>query len=175
MQGYYQIAAFSVPREPVAAEEGDSTLVDYILVSRRSRDRAGLRYQRRGIDDDANVANFVETETIMRVEVGRRWKLQLFNTHYYRVLLQREGFSNVFSHVQIRGSSKVLSYVNFVVAHVTQSLSIGNKKGTASNPPLNLHRIGHTIRHWMLSADTSGRPYLPMALMCVWRHLTHSR
>ncbi|KAI0718313.1 SacI homology domain-containing protein [Fomitopsis betulina] len=84
MQGYYQIAAFSVPREPVAAEEGDSTLVDYILVSRRSRDRAGLRYQRRGIDDDANVANFVETETIMRVE--------------------REGFSNVFSHVQIRGS-----------------------------------------------------------------------
>ncbi|KZT71284.1 hypothetical protein DAEQUDRAFT_724233 [Daedalea quercina L-15889] len=84
MQGYYQIAAFHVPREPVASEEGDAALVDYIVVSRRSRDRAGLRYQRRGIDDDANVANFVETETIMRVE--------------------REGFSNVFSHTQIRGS-----------------------------------------------------------------------
>lgn len=40
-----------------------------MVVSRRSRYRAGLRYQRRGIDDDANVANFVETETIMRVEV----------------------------------------------------------------------------------------------------------
>ncbi|KAH8106812.1 SacI homology domain-containing protein [Cristinia sonorae] len=84
MQGFYQIATFSVPREPVAGETGDAAIVDYIIVSRRSRDRAGLRYQRRGIDDDANVANFVETETIMRVE--------------------REAFVNVFSHIQIRGS-----------------------------------------------------------------------
>lgn len=75
MQGYYQIAAFHVPREPVASEQGDAAIVDYILVSRRSRDRAGLRYQRRGIDDDANVANFVETETIMRVEVSVRWQV----------------------------------------------------------------------------------------------------
>ncbi|OBZ69155.1 Proteasome subunit beta type-5 [Grifola frondosa] len=84
MQGFYQIASFSIPREPVVSEEGDFAFVDYILISRRSRDRAGLRYQRRGIDDDANVANFVETESIVRVE--------------------REGLSNVFSHVQIRGS-----------------------------------------------------------------------
>jgi phosphatidylinositol 4-phosphatase len=69
MQGFYQISRFEVPREPVAQEEGDSAVVDYIIISRRSRDRAGLRYQRRGIDDDAHVANFVETETIMRVEV----------------------------------------------------------------------------------------------------------
>ncbi|KII89160.1 hypothetical protein PLICRDRAFT_40794 [Plicaturopsis crispa FD-325 SS-3] len=84
MQGYYQIASFHIPREPVAQEEGDSAAVDYVIVSRRSRERAGLRYQRRGVDDDAHVANFVETETIMRVE--------------------REGASNVFSYVQIRGS-----------------------------------------------------------------------
>lgn len=69
MQGYFQIAHFGVPREPEASEEGEFAVVDYVLVSRRSRDRAGLRYQRRGIDDDANAANFVETETIMRVEV----------------------------------------------------------------------------------------------------------
>lgn len=69
MQGFYQITSFKIPREPVEGEEGDSTSVDYILVSRRSRDRAGLRYQRRGIDDDAHVANFVETETVVRVEV----------------------------------------------------------------------------------------------------------
>ena len=43
--------------------------MEYTIISRRSRYRAGLRYQRRGIDEDANVANFVETETIMRVEV----------------------------------------------------------------------------------------------------------
>ena len=70
MQGFFQIASFAVPREPEASEDGNAALVDYILVSRRSRDRAGLRYQRRGIDDDANAANFVETETIMRVEVS---------------------------------------------------------------------------------------------------------
>jgi len=69
MQGHYQISSFNVAREPVEKEEGDHAVVDYVIVSRRSRDRAGLRYQRRGVDDEAHVANFVETETIMRVEV----------------------------------------------------------------------------------------------------------
>ena len=35
------------------------------LISRRSTKRAGLRYLRRGIDDDGNVANFAETEQIL--------------------------------------------------------------------------------------------------------------
>lgn len=35
------------------------------LVSRRSRHRAGTRYKRRGIDEDGNVANYVETEQIL--------------------------------------------------------------------------------------------------------------
>ncbi|KDQ60929.1 hypothetical protein JAAARDRAFT_124474 [Jaapia argillacea MUCL 33604] len=84
MQGYYQVSSFDIPREPVEGESGDFARVEYIVVSRRSRNRAGLRYQRRGIDDDAHVANFVETETIVRVE--------------------REGISNLFSYVQMRGS-----------------------------------------------------------------------
>jgi hypothetical protein len=87
MQGHYQISTFPIPREPVLNESGDFVLADYIVVSRRSRDRAGLRYQRRGVDEDAHVANFVESESVMRVE--------------------REGFSNIFSYVQIRGSSGV--------------------------------------------------------------------
>ncbi|CAJ0832162.1 11545_t:CDS:10 [Entrophospora sp. SA101] len=33
---------------------------DFILISRRSRDRAGLRYQRRGINENGDVANFVD-------------------------------------------------------------------------------------------------------------------
>jgi phosphatidylinositol 4-phosphatase len=73
MQGRYQIASFEVPRDAVLQESGDYAVVDYIIVSRRSKDRAGLRYQRRGVDDDAHVANFVETETIMRVEVRSRF------------------------------------------------------------------------------------------------------
>jgi hypothetical protein len=67
MQGYFQVARFNIPPDPITHDE--NIPVEYTIVSRRSRYRAGLRYQRRGIDDDANVANFVETETIMRVEV----------------------------------------------------------------------------------------------------------
>lgn len=71
MQGHIQVSTFHIPREPVVYETGDSALVQYMLFSRRSRDRAGLRYQRRGVDDDANVANFVETEAVMHVEVSK--------------------------------------------------------------------------------------------------------
>lgn len=67
MQGYFQVARFNIPPNPITHD--DDTSVEYTIISRRSRYRAGLRYQRRGIDEDANVANFVETETIMRVEV----------------------------------------------------------------------------------------------------------
>ncbi|OZJ06113.1 hypothetical protein BZG36_01058 [Bifiguratus adelaidae] len=38
---------------------------DFILISRRSKDRAGMRYQRRGINEAGSVANFVETEQIV--------------------------------------------------------------------------------------------------------------
>ncbi|KAF8969687.1 SacI homology domain-containing protein [Flammula alnicola] len=82
MQGYCQVTQFSIPADPVIVDE--DSLVDYIIISRRSRYRPGLRYQRRGIDDAAHVANFVETETIMRVE--------------------REEKENIFAYVQIRGS-----------------------------------------------------------------------
>ena len=88
MQGHYQISTIPIPREPVLHESGDFVLADYVVVSRRSRDRAGLRYQRRGVDEGAHVANFVESESVMRVE--------------------REGSVNVFSFVQIRGSSESL-------------------------------------------------------------------
>jgi hypothetical protein len=67
MQGYFQVAQFNIPPDPATHDE--ESLVEYTIVSRRSRYRAGLRYQRRGVDGDANVANFVETETIMRVVV----------------------------------------------------------------------------------------------------------
>lgn len=67
MQGYFQCARFNIPPDPITHNE--DIPVEYTIISRRSRYRAGLRYQRRGIDEDANVANFVETETIMRVEV----------------------------------------------------------------------------------------------------------
>ncbi|CAD8156041.1 unnamed protein product [Paramecium octaurelia] len=54
--------------------------LDFYLMSRRSSQRAGTRYNVRGIDDNGNVANFVETEQII-----------YYNNHCC-------------SHLQVRGS-----------------------------------------------------------------------
>lgn len=49
---------------------GSHTL-DFALVTRRSRFRAGTRYFRRGIDEDGSVANFNETEQIFTSHEGQ--------------------------------------------------------------------------------------------------------
>ncbi|KIO16148.1 hypothetical protein M407DRAFT_34214 [Tulasnella calospora MUT 4182] len=91
MQGYFQISTFHVsdPDDRIYGPNDQSApkeiSIQYAIISRRSKERAGLRYQRRGIDDDAKVANCVETETVIQVK--------------------RQGTWNVLSHVQIRGSS----------------------------------------------------------------------
>jgi hypothetical protein len=74
MQGYFQVSYFHMPKEDIAplgteAEEPKTLKVQYTIISRRSKERAGLRYQRRGIDENSQVANFVETETITQVKV----------------------------------------------------------------------------------------------------------
>ena len=46
------------------AKTGKSSMPSYLtIISRLSCRRAGTRFNSRGIDDDGNVANFVETET----------------------------------------------------------------------------------------------------------------
>jgi synaptojanin len=63
--------------QQTVCKENNITL---ILISRRSCDRTGTRYNCRGVDDEGNVANFVETEQIL-----------ITNNNY-------------FSYVQVRGS-----------------------------------------------------------------------
>lgn len=60
---------------------------DITVISRRSTKRAGLRYLRRGIDDDGNVANNVESEQILS-PADATW----------------DPAAKVYSFVQIRGS-----------------------------------------------------------------------
>lgn len=60
MQGYVEIEQCEIEEQPF----------EFTLISRRSRDRSGLRYQRRGIDEDGNTANFVETEQLLRIVVN---------------------------------------------------------------------------------------------------------
>lgn len=55
------------------------------LISRRSVNRPGLRYLRRGVDDDGNTANTVETEQILSVP---EW----------------DSSHNAYSYLQLRGS-----------------------------------------------------------------------
>jgi hypothetical protein len=104
VQGFFQVASFTIPLDPELSEAGDTTRVEYIIMSRRSRDRAGLRYQRRGVDDEAHVANFVETETVIRLEVRGPKNPRIIPLTL--PLSQRENIANIFSYVQIRGSSK---------------------------------------------------------------------
>lgn len=55
------------------------------LISRRSVKRPGLRYLRRGVDDEGNTANNVETEQILSVP-------------------DRDSAHNIYSYLQVRGS-----------------------------------------------------------------------
>ncbi|KAJ5161890.1 hypothetical protein N7492_007282 [Penicillium capsulatum] len=75
--------------ESPAAEavEPDSPKRNFLLtlISRRSVNRPGLRYLRRGVDDEGNAANTVETEQILSVP---DW----------------DSSHNVYSYMQVRGS-----------------------------------------------------------------------
>ncbi|KAI8971754.1 SacI homology domain-containing protein [Mycotypha africana] len=57
---------------------------DFALISRRSRERAGMRYQRRGVNEEGQTANYVETEQT--------------------VIFQKDNVTHVASFIQIRGS-----------------------------------------------------------------------
>ncbi|GAA5953997.1 hypothetical protein JCM3765_000719 [Sporobolomyces pararoseus] len=78
LQPYQSLSAGVDPNAPTSI---DLTLV---LISRRSIERPGLRYQRRGINPSGGVANFVETEFI--------------------VSCLRDGTKHSCAFVQIRGS-----------------------------------------------------------------------
>lgn len=82
IQGFVQIEELVVNYNESSDDEKsspetppqDSTCVDDIhprflvaLISRRSRHRAGMRYKRRGVDKNGNVANYVETEQLIHV------------------------------------------------------------------------------------------------------------
>lgn len=68
--------------------------MQFCLISRRSRYRAGTRYFRRGIDHEGHVANFNETEQLLLVE----------SPTLGGALRSSNSFSAKLSFVQIRGS-----------------------------------------------------------------------
>ncbi|GAA6057686.1 hypothetical protein JCM3770_003842 [Rhodotorula araucariae] len=85
-QGFCDQSTVSLALQPDRTDSSSPSSIDLdlVILSRRSTERPGLRYQRRGINDAGEVANFVETEFI--------------------VACTREGARHVCSFVQIRGS-----------------------------------------------------------------------
>jgi hypothetical protein len=71
MQGYVQQSHIALPLSSSAAGSDQTSVgLDLFIISRRSVERPGLRYQRRGIDTNGGVANFVETELITDTVLG---------------------------------------------------------------------------------------------------------
>ncbi|GAV02270.1 hypothetical protein RvY_12860 [Ramazzottius varieornatus] len=70
IQGYVQQELIALDLDKSHAGSEDfvvPTTCQILLISRRSRDRAGTRYKRRGVDDKGKVANYVETEQIISI------------------------------------------------------------------------------------------------------------
>ncbi|KAK4703087.1 phosphatidylinositol 4-phosphatase, partial [Phenoliferia sp. Uapishka_3] len=76
VQGFVQHTSISLPIQTYSTLDHPTTPVDpsppvnleLIIISRRSVERPGLRYQRRGANVSGQVANFVETELIVGSE-----------------------------------------------------------------------------------------------------------
>lgn len=66
IQGYVGIATVTLPFPPIG---GAPVVATVGLISRLSCKRAGTRFNSRGVDDDGNVANFVEV-SIYAVQVS---------------------------------------------------------------------------------------------------------
>ncbi|SPO44498.1 related to SAC1 - Phosphatidylinositol phosphate phosphatase [Moesziomyces antarcticus] len=102
MQGYLQTV--NLPVRPQDGPEADTASIEakddepvvrcqLMVISRRSKERAGLRYQRRGINEAGQVANFVETEQLVYVLRSRAGATSA-----------SEVVADALSFVQIRGS-----------------------------------------------------------------------
>ncbi|EMD40920.1 hypothetical protein CERSUDRAFT_111503 [Gelatoporia subvermispora B] len=77
IQGFVGVHTLALPAPPT---NGAPTVATIALISRLGWKRSGTRFNTRGVDDDGNCANFVETETLFSTE------------------------QNCFSYVQVRGS-----------------------------------------------------------------------
>lgn len=70
MQGFVQVQSIPLVQQATSGDpHSNDTPLTLAVISRRSVERPGLRYQRRGINAAGEVANFVETEFLVSCEV----------------------------------------------------------------------------------------------------------
>ncbi|KAF9464340.1 inositol polyphosphate phosphatase [Collybia nuda] len=65
IQGFVGVFTMPLPAPPT---DGSPTIATLSLISRLGYKRAGTRFNTRGVDDDGNTANFVETETVFSTD-----------------------------------------------------------------------------------------------------------
>lgn len=65
IQGYVGVFTMALPAPPT---DGAPAVATLSLISRLGWKRAGTRFNTRGVDDDGNTANFVETETVFSTD-----------------------------------------------------------------------------------------------------------
>lgn len=104
---------------------------NYIIISRRSRHRAGARYHSRGIDIEGNVSNFVETEQIVTTPSGSTssfvqtrgsiplfWK-QIVNIKYKpKLLIERRANSETMSAFSRHFENQIKIYSDQIVVNL---------------------------------------------------------
>ncbi|KRX02016.1 hypothetical protein PPERSA_07661 [Pseudocohnilembus persalinus] len=88
IKGVYGIMQLQKAQYLIVATKSNIKDLDFILISRRDKRRAGLRFLSRGTDLDGNCSNFAEQEQIV-----------VINTIVYEKELV-----NIYSYVQTRGS-----------------------------------------------------------------------
>ncbi|OJT12528.1 Inositol-1,4,5-trisphosphate 5-phosphatase 1 [Trametes pubescens] len=98
IQGYVGVCTLALPAPPTNGTPAVATLS---LISRLGWKRAGTRFNTRGVDDDGNCANFVETETVfstdqhcysyvqVRGSVPLFWEQQGLQTFGHRIQITR--------------------------------------------------------------------------------------
>ncbi|KAF2497260.1 SacI domain-containing protein [Lophium mytilinum] len=74
----------STAAKPPATEEPGKKDFLLTIISRRSIKRAGLRYLRRGVDDEGNAANSVETEQILSTTTWDSTEDKIYSFTQYR-------------------------------------------------------------------------------------------
>uniref|UniRef100_A0AAY5EZS0 SAC domain-containing protein n=1 Tax=Electrophorus electricus TaxID=8005 RepID=A0AAY5EZS0_ELEEL len=137
IQGFVQVEELVVNYRECSDEEKSSpetplqehTCVDDIhprftvaLISRRSRHRAGMRYKRRGVDTDGNVANYVETEQLIHVHshtlsfVQTRGSIPVFWSQVIINLVDQNGREKVMGDAYLK---QVLLYNNPNLTYVS--------------------------------------------------------
>ncbi|KAH8830391.1 SacI homology domain-containing protein [Flagelloscypha sp. PMI_526] len=102
IQGYVGVFTMSLPAPPT---DGAPIVATLSLISRLGWKRAGTRFNTRGVDDDGNTANFVETETVfstdqhstsfiqIRGSVPLFWEQQGLQTFGHKIQIHRPNAS----------------------------------------------------------------------------------